>query len=531
MKKRPAAPKRPGASINEAPTEKLKVYVFGEGSSGELGLGHLHESEKKKVIDVKRPRLNPLLLPETVGVVQISVGGMHVAALTHDNKIITWGVNDQGALGRSTKSGEQLKDMDADASDHDDDELNSDLNPLESAPHEVDYIDVPEGTRFTKVAAGDSITMALTDTGLVYGCGTFRANDGILGFSKEVLVQETLAPIPRMRNIVDIVCGANHVLALDKKGNVFAFGSGQQNQLGRRIVERTIKNGLTPSEFGLPRGKIESIATGAYHSFAIDKSGEVWSWGANSFGQTGIPEDAGGDRATILKPARVDALKGKKVTELSGGSHHSLAVTANGDVLAWGRCDGGQAGMDLDDIPDDKFYFDDDKEAVDRRLLQVPTVLPEPKQVAKVAASSDHCLAVTSEGKAYSWGFSANYQTGQGSGEDVEVATLIDNTAVRDEKLVWAGAGGQFSMLASVAMEGVEDTNPQQPTEKPVREAVPTQISGDMETNSATAADKDKDEIAEKSSPEQEIEGGKVNGENADVDDSLETVVHHLATS
>jgi regulator of chromosome condensation len=67
----------------------------------------------------------------------------------------------------------------------------------------------------------------------------------------------------------------------------------------------------------------------------------------------------------------------------------------------------------------------------------------------QVACGHDNSFAITKDGKAYSWGFSANYQTGQGSDDDVEEATLIDNTAVRDRKLVWAGAGGQFSILAA----------------------------------------------------------------------------------
>ncbi|KAK4997486.1 hypothetical protein LTR28_013966, partial [Elasticomyces elasticus] len=54
-------------------------------------------------------------------------------------------------------------------------------------------------------------------------------------------------------------------------------------------------------------------------------------------------------------------------------------------------------------------------------------------------------------GQAWSWGFSANYQTGLGTDEDVPIATLIDNTAVRGKKLNWAGAGGQFGILTAVA--------------------------------------------------------------------------------
>lgn len=180
----PKVKKITGKVINNAPTDKLNVYVFGEGSNGELGLGHLN-FEDRKVTDVKRPRLNPNLEPEAVGVVQVAVGGMHAAALTHDNQILTWGVNDQGALGRPTKQADQFKDV---GDDEEEEEhfknpngsnkwvKNTGLNPLESTPHPVSLDNIPEGTVFTHVAAGDSVTMAVTSTGLVYGCGTFRVS-------------------------------------------------------------------------------------------------------------------------------------------------------------------------------------------------------------------------------------------------------------------------------------------------------------------------------------------------------------------
>ena len=62
---------------------------------------------------------------------------------------------------------------------------------------------------------------------------------------------------------------------------------------------------------------------------------------------------------------------------------------------------------------------------------------------AFATAESDCSLAVTRDAKAYSWGFSVNRQTGQGTDDDVECASIIDNTAaaVRGKKLVWAGAG------------------------------------------------------------------------------------------
>lgn len=154
--------------INEAPKTRLNVFVCGEGSSGELGLG-----TAKNVIDVKRPRLNQLLAADKVGVVQIAVGGMHCVALTHDNKIFTWGVNDQGALGRDTAWEGGYKDID-DNSDSDSDDDDSGLNPREATPTAIPVSAFPEGTVFVEVAAADSSSFALTDDGLVYGWGTFR---------------------------------------------------------------------------------------------------------------------------------------------------------------------------------------------------------------------------------------------------------------------------------------------------------------------------------------------------------------------
>jgi regulator of chromosome condensation len=70
-----------------------------------------------------------------------------------------------------------------------------------------------------------------------------------------------------------------------------------------------------------------------------------------------------------------------------------------------------------------------------------------------VTTCSDHNIIVTEEGKAYSWGFSANYQTGQGTIDDVIEATLIDNTAVREKKLNGCTSGGQFSVLTAKAAD------------------------------------------------------------------------------
>ena len=149
------------------------MYVFGAGSMGELGLG---PTEKDR--NVKRPRLNVHLSSEAMGgegVVDVAVGGMHVAALGSGGNVWTWGVNDQGSLGRDTKNVVVgplgTRDVIMKESDDDDEEL---LNVFESKPGVVQGF--PEGVKVVKLACGDSISVAIADDGLVYSWGTFRVS-------------------------------------------------------------------------------------------------------------------------------------------------------------------------------------------------------------------------------------------------------------------------------------------------------------------------------------------------------------------
>ena len=463
------APPKPKVVINHAPTERLDIYVCGEGSAGELGLGNA-----KGVTDVKRPRLNPHLKSNEVGVVHIAAGGMHAAALTHDNQVLTWGVNDQGALGRDTHYEGGLQNINKDdASDSTEDSDDIGLNPREVTPIAIPSDAFPDGTIFTQIAAGDSCTFALTDDGLVYGWGTFRvghtwarilfyhfanrcqAHDGVMGFLGYKDVQRTPILVSGLKDITRIICGANHAMALDRLGKVFIWGCGEQAQLGFRPVERMKLNGLKPSALRI-KGKVKmvGIGTGSNHAFSIDDKSNVWTWGSNSFGQTGINIGAGEDNAVIFSPEKVKSLgKGSdddRVIEIAGGMHHSIAVTSAGKCLVWGRVDGCQTGLDMSKLSEEDYIVDARNNP---RILTKPTVLEKIQNAQYAAAGTDHNIALDGKHEAYAWGFSANYQTGLGTSDDVEEPTKIDNTATRGKKLTWAGAGGQYSMLAGPHVE------------------------------------------------------------------------------
>ncbi|KAI5861317.1 GDP/GTP exchange factor [Durotheca rogersii] len=447
----PALPRgvgKRGTPFNEVPNKEFDVFVFGEGSSGELGLGS-KKYDGKRPIDVKRPRLNHNLK----GVVNIACGGMHVVVLTSDQQILTWGVNDDKALGRDTFWEGGTRDIDASEDEDDDDDTG--MNPLESTPGPVNLDILPEGTKIVQVAATDSASFALTDDGRVYGWGTFRSSDGIIGFSEQTRIQETPVIVPDLKNITKLACGSNHVLALDLDGKVFTWGNGGQYQLGRKPLTRHggPTTGLRPQSCGKFSKKHRAVGVGAgsYHSFYIDTDDQVWAWGLNNYAQTGIDAGTGEDDAMILQPRVVESLGQYKVSQVVGGEHHSVACTTDGRLLTWGRVDGHQVGHRAAIFNKENTVSDDSGKP---RILLHPTPI-EGIHATFVAAGTDTSFSLDDGGKVYSWGFSANYQTGQGITEDVEVPTLIDNSAIRDRKIVWAGAGGQYSIVAAEKGEGL----------------------------------------------------------------------------
>lgn len=276
-----------------------------------------------------------------------------------------------------------------------------------------------------------------------------QATDGILGFDKDVKIQSLPVLLPEPKKVVAIVSGSNHVLALDNKGKIQTWGAGEQNQLGRRIVERDARtSSLRPAGLPVKRGvKITKVAAGSYHSFALTEDGKVYAWGLNNFGELGIEGNMGVDDATVLQPTLVESLADHKIVDIAGGEHHSVALTEDGEVLVWGRMDANQCGFEDDFYNTENCIYDENNRP---RILKVPSAHKNIPAVASIAVGTDQSIAVTRDGKAYSWGFNTNYQCGQGeTDEEVFPPELIENSVVREKKIVFAGCGGQFSVLAS----------------------------------------------------------------------------------
>lgn len=209
----------------------------------------------------------------------------------------------------------------------------------------------------------------------------------MIGFLKDLIEHKTKVhpdeliaraptPVPGLKDIQELATGCNHVLALTRTGNVYAWGSGHHGELGRRLVYRHRFESLTPRTISLPKNAIVRIFAGFYHSFAIDQKGRVWAWGLNNFCQAGIPtsvEEGSVENLHISHPVEVKTLEGIDVRLMAGGLHHSIACTGDGRVLVWGRCDDSQMGASLAKVKDE-FLVKDERGAP--RILMMPLEIP-----------------------------------------------------------------------------------------------------------------------------------------------------------
>ena len=378
-------------------SERLRggsVWVWGEGDFGQLGLG----------VD----RLDARMRPTPVGaeheqmehVVGISAGGMHTLTVDNEGKCLSWGVNDERALGRTA-------DEEGGAS-----------------PGEV-MVGGGMG-RIVAVSCGDSHSLFLSDQGRVFGCGTFR-EDGPMGFSPGVRIQEGIAEvlIPELvsgrdkgERIVKIASGADHAVMLSSKGNAFSLGYGGHGQLGRcgsRFGNdtRKIEAFLIPARVKIPMhaGKVVDIVCGSFNTVFLTEKDKVYGCGLNNYGQLAID----GGKGILHKPSLMKAVSGRNMKRICCGQHHSLAIVQEDGkdvLLSFGRAAFGRLGREVDMQDGDAAVPTPGVVSFKDTDVQVsPTNL-----AAGLAISA----AIMSDGTLYTWGCGANYLHAKGDDEDDE---------------------------------------------------------------------------------------------------------------
>ncbi|XVF23958.1 hypothetical protein REPUB_Repub13aG0084600 [Reevesia pubescens] len=220
------------------------------------------------------------------------------------------------------------------------------------------------GVRIVTVAAGGRHTLALSDIGQVWGWG--YGGEGQLGLGSRIRMVSSPHPVPCIEPygkdravalsrgslssegqgfrvpgsyVKGIACGGRHSAVITDAGALLTFGWGLYGQCGQGSTDDELSPTCVSSLLGIG---IESVAAGLWHTVCISADGDVYAFGGNQFGQLGT----GGDQAETL-PRLLDApsLENTHVKVVSCGARHSAVITEDGKVFCWGWNKYGQLGL------------------------------------------------------------------------------------------------------------------------------------------------------------------------------------------
>jgi len=184
---------------------------------------------------------------------------------------------------------------------------------------------------------------------------------------------------------------------------------------------------------GALSGKVMvAVAAGNAHNLALCADGTAVAWRDNTFGQLGNNSTTQYNAPVVVNTNGV--LAGKMVVAVAAGFAHSLALCSDGTLAAWGDNSYGQLGTGNNPpslVP----------VAVNRAGVLAG------KTINGIAAGSDHCLALTSDGKVVAWGWNGEGELGNNSTTDSNVTVAVVSTGVLLGKTVTAVSAGQDHSL------------------------------------------------------------------------------------
>ncbi|KAG7336616.1 RCC1 repeat-containing protein [Nitzschia inconspicua] len=462
-----------------------EVLSFGSDDGNQLGLCTDPEAEKE---DEYVPSLIPPQNLPSYNVKAIAAGGSSSFALTYDGTVYSWGVNDEGQLGRGDIPSEQLHtigkvplddtiiqvsagnthtlflDMDGTvfvAGQYYTQEYGKwmDRNTLqeleqaqkEGKPNLLPYQLTTFSQKVIKVAAGNNFSAALLEDGctlVTWGL----AMDGQLARSRSGGAPPVDAPKD----------GQQHRSfdyekpMLGEYKNVFDDKKKTNVQVFETKNDMVFKNFLTPKAVDWEdslnrtvRRHIVDFACGDRHLLVVardDGSFEtrVYSAGFNVGGQLGQGDL---EPCHFLSPIRF--LDKKRICKVATGLHHSLALNMLGDnVWAWGNSNNSSLGLGPEDAP---------------RPVPTPQLVSFPKsiqgeRIVDISAGDSTNFVITDKYNIYSWGFNVNGQAGINSDvmdiverprkfDPMETVQRRYNPEATKGWVLQVAAGGQHTLL------------------------------------------------------------------------------------
>ena len=149
-------------------------------------------------------------------------------------------------------------------------------------------------------------------------------------------------------DVVAVSAGIWCSMALKADGSVWTWGWGRFGESGTGELGSNIKTTPVRVKGGESGSNyltdIVVVLIGKTHSMALKSNGSVWAWGMNRRGELG-----NGTKDHALTPVQVKGANGNGhltniVAVAAEKMYHSIALKSDGSVWAWGDGGAGQLG-------------------------------------------------------------------------------------------------------------------------------------------------------------------------------------------
>lgn len=210
---------------------------------------------------------------------------------------------------------------------------------------------------FLTVKSGDNFTIGINSDHSVWAWGT--NNQGVLGINKEITANsEVPVKISGLENIIEIAAGSQHAIALSDNGKVYSWGANDRGQLGLGYV---YNSNSTPSVVGI-KETVKMITSGKDFTFAVTKSGKVYTWGSNAY-------NCQGHDLLLVCPTPVLSLMMANINKIVIDGYSCMAMDTDGNVWTWGNNTNNRLGREYE-----PFSGDGTRPAISEKLGKVTDV-------------------------------------------------------------------------------------------------------------------------------------------------------------
>ena len=221
-----------------------------------------------------------------------------------------------------------------------------------------------------------------------------------------------------------------------------AWGDNTYSELGNNS-ETNSPVPVTVTTSGALAGKtVAAVSTGAMHSLAVTSDGTVYAWGDNGNGKLGNPSVP--YSAVPIAVSTSGVLSGKTIVAVAAGSYHSLALASDGTVYSWGYNGQGELGNNS--------YSDSGVPVA----VNTSGVLAG-KTIVAIAAGYYQSLALASDGTVYGWGENSYGELGNNATTGTNVPVAVTTSGVLAGKTIIAIASGGYTSMA-LASDGTAYT-------------------------------------------------------------------------